>query len=110
MRDQGEHEKPLPSLQDDANPSDLSRRNVLLGGTTLVAAVFGSGPQAEMAQAQSQPGPAAPAPGGKLNILVIYGDDIGITNISAYSDGLMGYETPSIDRIAREGIRFLYYY
>ena len=42
-------------------------------------------------------------PAGKPNILVICGDDIGIANISAYSDGLMGYETPNIDRIGREG-------
>ncbi len=40
------------------------------------------------------------------NILVIWGDDIGITNLSAYSDGLMGYRTPNIDRIADEGVRF----
>ncbi|HEY3405613.1 MAG TPA: arylsulfatase [Ohtaekwangia sp.] len=46
----------------------------------------------------------------KPNILVIWGDDIGTTNISAYSDGLMGYTTPNIDRIAEEGIRFLQYY
>ncbi len=46
----------------------------------------------------------------KPNILVIFGDDIGITNISAYSDGLMGYRTPHIDRIADEGLRFLHYY
>jgi len=46
----------------------------------------------------------------KPNILVIWGDDIGISNISAYSDGLMGYETPNIDRIAKEGVRFLHYY
>jgi arylsulfatase len=46
----------------------------------------------------------------KPNILVIFGDDVGVTNISAYSDGLMGYETPNIDRIGREGIRFLHYY
>src|SRR4249920_114963 len=46
----------------------------------------------------------------KPNILVIWGDDIGISNISAYSDGLMGYETPHIDRIAKEGLRFLHYY
>ena len=43
---------------------------------------------------------------GKPNILVIWGDDIGITNLSCYSDGLMGYRTPNIDRIAREGTRF----
>jgi arylsulfatase A-like enzyme len=40
------------------------------------------------------------------NILVIWGDDIGITNLSCYSDGLMGYRTPNIDRIATEGMRF----
>jgi arylsulfatase A-like enzyme len=53
------------------------------------------------------------APAGlhaKPNVLVIWGDDIGITNISAYSDGLMGYTTPNIDRIAGEGLRFLQYY
>ena len=41
---------------------------------------------------------------------MIYGDDIGIANVSAYSNGLMGYETPNIDRIAREGIKFQHYY
>ena len=44
--------------------------------------------------------------GEKPNILVIWGDDIGITNLSCYSDGLMGYRTPNIDRIADEGMRF----
>jgi arylsulfatase A-like enzyme len=42
----------------------------------------------------------------KPNIVVIWGDDIGITNLSCYSDGLMGYQTPNIDRIADEGMRF----
>jgi len=42
----------------------------------------------------------------KPNILIIWGDDIGITNLSCYSDGLMGYHTPNIDRIANEGMRF----
>jgi arylsulfatase len=40
------------------------------------------------------------------NILVIWGDDIGISNLSCYSHGLMGYQTPNIDRIAREGMMF----
>jgi formylglycine-generating enzyme len=40
------------------------------------------------------------------NILVVWGDDIGITNLSCYSDGLMGYRTPNIDRIGDEGLRF----
>jgi arylsulfatase len=40
------------------------------------------------------------------NILVIFGDDIGIWNLSCYSSGMMGYRTPNIDRIATEGVRF----
>ena len=44
------------------------------------------------------------------NILVIWGDDIGIWNISKYSHGLMGYPTPNIDRIANEGMLFTDYY
>ncbi len=44
------------------------------------------------------------------NILVIMGDDIGITNISKYSHGMMGYKTPNIDRIANEGMMFTDYY
>src|SRR6476659_43310 len=43
---------------------------------------------------------------GKPNILIIWGDDIGITNLSCYSDGVMGYRTPNIDRLAKEGMRF----
>jgi arylsulfatase A-like enzyme len=46
----------------------------------------------------------------KPNILVIFGDDIGQSNISAYTHGLMGYQTPNIDRIAREGMLFTDYY
>jgi arylsulfatase A-like enzyme len=45
-------------------------------------------------------------PNGKPNILVIWGDDIGISNLSCYSHGLMGYQTPNIDRIAKEGMMF----
>ena len=44
------------------------------------------------------------------NILIIWGDDIGISNLSCYSDGVMGYRTPNIDRIAAEGVRFTDYY
>ena len=53
---------------------------------------------------------AALAAKDKPNILVVWGDDIGQSNISAYTHGLMGYETPNIDRIAREGITFTDYY
>jgi arylsulfatase len=63
------------------------------------------------ASAKQQATPAAnpeatPGAGGQPNILVIMGDDIGYWNISAYSLGMMGYRTPNIDRIAREGMLF----
>jgi arylsulfatase A-like enzyme len=87
----------------------LSRRNMLLGTSTLVAAAT----LTSSAFAQ-QAAPAAPMatgqPGRKPNILVIFGDDIGQTNVSAYSFGLMGYRTPNIDRIAKEGMMFTDYY
>jgi arylsulfatase A-like enzyme len=52
-----------------------------------------------------------PAAGGKkTNIVVFWGDDIGQSNVSAYSHGVMGYRTPNIDRIAREGMMFTDYY
>src|SRR5437762_14100225 len=46
----------------------------------------------------------------KPNILVVFGDDVGQTNVSAYTMGLMGYRTPNIDRIAKEGMIFTDYY
>jgi arylsulfatase len=47
--------------------------------------------------------PAAMAQESKPNIFVIWGDDIGWSNVSAYNHGMMGYQTPNIDRIAKEG-------
>jgi arylsulfatase len=49
-------------------------------------------------------------PNKKPNVLVLWGDDIGISNLSCYSKGLMGYQTPNIDRIAQEGAMFTDYY
>jgi arylsulfatase len=46
----------------------------------------------------------------KPNIVIIWGDDIGQSNVSAYSQGVMGYKTPNIDRVAREGMMFTDYY
>ncbi len=51
-----------------------------------------------------------PSQQAKPNILVIWGDDIGQANVSAYSRGLMGYSTPNIDRVANEGVLFTDYY
>ena len=42
----------------------------------------------------------------KPNILVMFGDDVGYWNVSAYNQGMMGYKTPNIDRIAHEGAMF----
>ncbi len=53
---------------------------------------------------------AQPKDGKKPNILVIFGDDVGQSNISTYTHGLVGYRTPNIDRIAREGMFFTDYY
>ena len=52
-----------------------------------------------------------PAQGAKQpNILVIFGDDVGYWNLSAYSHGVVGYKTPNIDRIAQQGALFTDYY
>jgi len=56
------------------------------------------------------PMPPALAQPKQPNIVIIWGDDIGQSNISAYSHGLMGYTTPNIDRVAREGMMFTDYY
>ncbi len=52
----------------------------------------------------------ASAQGKRPNILIIWGDDIGYWNVSAYNQGMMGYKTPNIDRIAREGALFTDWY
>jgi len=80
-----------------------------LVGPALVSGAIAQGAPNRVAQAQQSQ--AQPAPSErKPNILVIFGDDIGQTNISAYSFGVMGYKTPNIDRIAREGMMFTDYY
>ncbi|HZP71079.1 MAG TPA: arylsulfatase [Pseudolabrys sp.] len=89
--------------------TDVSRRNILLAGTTLAAAsaLAASAPM-QSAQAQQRP---VPVPSGrKPNILFIMGDDIGWFNVSAYNMGIMGYRTPNIDRIGKEGAIFTDWY
>ena len=94
--------------QGDAAKGKLNRRSLLLGGATLAGSAIAPSALLQIAQGQVQMPAQSSAP--KPNILVIFGDDVGIANISAYSNGLMGYETPNIDRIAREGMKFLHYY
>ncbi|WFU03460.1 arylsulfatase [Rhizobium sp. CB3171] len=89
-----------PNSPDTKVPEGISRRTVLLGGTALVAAT------AALSSAQGVRTASAQPAGGKPNILVIFGDDIGYWNVSAYNRGMMGYRTPNIDRIAKEGAIF----
>jgi arylsulfatase len=53
---------------------------------------------------------SAQAADKKQNIVIIWGDDIGQTDVSAYSMGLMGFRTPNIDRVAKEGVIFTDFY
>ena len=88
----------------------INRRALLVGSSSLVAAATLTSQAVAQAQkaapAATAAAPAASAAGRKPNILVIFGDDIGIPQISAYTMGMMGYRTPNIDRIAREGAIF----
>ncbi|HUO10578.1 MAG TPA: arylsulfatase [Phycisphaerae bacterium] len=82
----------------------LSRVALAVGATALLASA-GSGlfaPKPLLAQ--------APAPAKQPNILILWGDDIGEFNISAYNMGQMGYRTPNIDSIAKEGALFTDWY
>ena len=90
----------------DIQSSAINRRKILLGGTTLVAASALSATPLTVGQAQAQSTPA----GRKPNILMIMADDIGWFNVSAYNMGIMGYRTPNIDRIAKEGALFTDWY
>jgi len=89
-----------PIIKTASSTAGRLRSGILSGAAAIglaYAALLGSSP----ASAQQQQRP---------NILVIFGDDIGQTNISAYSFGVTGYKTPNIDRIAREGMMFTDYY
>jgi arylsulfatase len=92
--------------QNTSKIGTLDRRKLLLASTSLAAAALGATASTHLAQAQAQRHPAAPVAGRKPNILVIFGDDIGVPQISAYTMGMMGYRTPNIDRIANEGAIF----
>ncbi|MDX8492087.1 arylsulfatase [Mesorhizobium sp. VK22B] len=102
-------------MSDEANPdsksngassSHLTRRGLLLAGSALTAAGLSI-----PSMAQQSPAPAAAAKtGSQPNILVIFADDVGIWNLSAYHRGMMGGTTPNLDRIAAEGALFTDYY
>ncbi|MEJ0094927.1 MAG: arylsulfatase [Methylocella sp.] len=79
---------------------------IVIAGIGLAGAVIPALAQQPTPNAPQQ----QPAPAKKPNILVIFGDDVGQSNISAYTFGLMGYRTPNIDSIAKGGMIFTDYY
>jgi len=93
--------------EDISPPKDKTLLNRLAGGVfagaVFVSSMLASSALVPVTEAQAQDA-------AKPNILVIFGDDIGQTNISAYSMGVVGYRTPNIDRIAQEGMLFTDYY
>jgi len=95
------------STNDESNKNSLSRRNMLLAGTTLAAASA----LRSAASAQTTPGQTPAAPSGRQpNILVIMGDDVGWFNIGAYHRGIMSGKTPNLDKLAAEGMILTDYY
>jgi arylsulfatase len=80
-----------------------ARRWAAVGGVLAAATIMCAAPMAGKAA-------EAPKAAKKPNILIIWGDDIGQTDVSAYSMGVMGFRTPNIDRIAKEGMLFTDYY
>ncbi len=86
----------------------VDRRNVLLSSASVLA-LSAIGLTTAMAQAPKPPTTPQPRE-RKPNILILWGDDIGYWNVSAYNQGMMGYKTPNIDRIAKEGALFTDWY
>jgi arylsulfatase len=91
---------PTPCCQDEQR----SCCTEVAGKSNLLTAVSYAAPLATVSAQQTT------RSSDKPNIVVIFGDDIGQSNVSAYTHGLMGYRTPNIDRIAREGMIFTDYY
>lgn len=89
----------------------MNIRELLSAAAVAASGLLALGSAPVFAQQTPAQQPAqAQTSGKKPNILVIFGDDIGQTNVSAYGKGVVGYNTPNIDRIAKEGILFTDYY
>ena len=94
--------------------STPTRRRLLAAAAavamTMTSAAIVSPAFAQQAAPVTATTPPAASENSKPNILVIFGDDVGQTNISAYSFGVVGYKTPNIDSIAKAGMMFTDYY
>src|SRR5205085_9305713 len=102
-----------PEESHNATPqsgSGMKRRDLLLSGSSLVAAsaltAVGLTSSAQAQQPTTSPAPAGQRP----NIVVIMGDDIGMWNLGAYHRGMMAGRTPNLDKLAAEGMMFTDYY
>ncbi|MGH6940560.1 arylsulfatase [Hypericibacter sp.] len=104
--------RPETTRASESIPRTVNRRQLLKAGGSLVAAAAMTATAIGAAKADDTTTGTqiAAATTGLPNILVIFGDDIGQTNISAYSFGVMGIRTNNIDRIAKEGMMFTDYY
>jgi Sulfatase len=99
-----------PETSTEPTSAGLKRRDLLLSGSSLVAAsALSAVGLTSPAQAQ-QPATAPATAGQKPNIVVVMGDDIGWFNIGAYNQGIMSGKTPNLDKLAAEGMRFTDYY
>src|SRR5262245_8705818 len=94
----------------ESTPAQSAVRTSAAPGVPAAVCCNEGDPTARLVAHNERVTAAAQKDGKKPNILVIWGDDIGQSNISAYSHGVMGYKTPNIDRIAREGMMFTDYY
>ncbi len=91
-------------------PSAATRPESDRPGSPCCSEASGTGGLLALARHNAAVNANAQQAGKKPNICIIWGDDVGQSNVSAYSMGLMGYRTPNIDRVAREGMMFTDYY
>jgi len=87
----------------------LKPLSIAIAATAMLSTAIPVLAQSPAAAPVPTPGPATTTV-KQPNIVIIWGDDIGQSNISAYSHGVMGYKTPNIDRVAQEGIMFTDFY
>ncbi len=123
----GSRDRPLVASENEAAPSASAQapscdrdgsadlpsccdQGLTAGRTQLAGALASATAILSTPANAAQDEPAGSKTAQKPNIVIIWGDDIGQSNVSAYTMGLMGYRTPNIDRIAREGMIFTDYY
>jgi arylsulfatase len=110
MRDNDHDARRLDTEISKPAGKGLKRRDLLLSGSSLVAASALSAVGLTSTAEAQQPAAAPAAAGQKPNIVVIMGDDIGIWNLGAYHRGMMAGRTPNLDKLAAEGMLFTDYY